>query len=299
MAIKTKYNSPTINEFSPNDIIINVSEGALFFKSHNKLFRLAGDDVDTTDIQEAGIFYIGMDTNPPGSAEGTHTSWGAVGGDNPGLNTAPTYAINSNVKADIHIGAQQGPAYSTINSVSQPRIAIQPPCHTGGPFTLYARDTDNLDGQSGHAHLDMFYGDGLSKNTHSAFFGQNNIFTLDHRGRFSIGGRWYQEEVNRQNIGTFSVHQYSTQANQGWGSTSLNNVIAQANDSEDKWYLIGYLGFNHGAINIKGFLGGHTQGDATVDITYTLRDDADGQYGGSVGTTSYPFGSATGSYNPA
>ena len=288
MAIKTKYNSPSINEFSPNDIIINVSEGALFFKSHNKLYRLAGDDVGTFDTQEAGIFYIGMDTNPPGSAEGTATSWGAVGGSNPGLNTAPTYAVNTNVKADIHIGAQQGPAYSTTNSVSQPRIAIQPPCHTGGPFSFYARDTDNLEGQSGHAHLDMFYGSGINPSSSTSFNAKNNILTLNHRGHVSIGGRWYMEETNKQNIGTFSVHQNNNAPNgtkQGWGSTSFNNVIAQGNDTEDKWYLIGYVGFNHGAINIKGFLGGHTQGDATVDITYTLRDKADGLYGG-------------GSYNP-
>ena len=288
MAIKTKYYTPSINEFSPNDIVINVNEGALFFKSHNKLYRLSGDDIGTPDTQEAGIFYIGMDTNPPGSAEGTYTSWGA---NSPSINplTAPSYAVNNNIKADIHLGAQQS---NTNINPSFPRIAIQPPSHTEGPFNLFARDTKS------HAHLDMFYGTDQASN-HTSFNAKGNIFTLNHLGQFSIGGKHYMEGVNKQNIGTFSVHQYSTQASQGWGSTSLNNVISQANDNVDKWYLIGLVGFNHGAINIRGYLGGHTQGDATVDITYTLRDAADGLYGGSVGTSSYPYGSATGSYNPA
>ncbi len=298
MAIKTKYTSPTINEFSPNDIIINVSEGALFFKSHNKLFRLAGDDVGTEDTQEAGIFYIGMDANPPGSSEETFTSWGALQSNSPGLITAPTFAVNTDVKADLHVGAQQGPR--TSNNPSKPRIAIQPPAHTGATFNLYARDNTS------HANLDLFYGDD------SFPYHNNNIFTCDHLGHFSIGGRYYLTNGGNNafdpsvlpinNLGTFSVvsyHPFSAGNNvgeTGYSMTSINNIVAQGNNTTDKWYLIGWVGMNNGFLNIKGILAGHTppQGDAQIDITYSSRDDGggDGAGGFSSNAMGFTFGNA-------
>jgi hypothetical protein len=53
MGIKIKYTDPTLNEFSTDDVIINVQSGSLFFKSNTKLFKLQGDDQSTTDISDS------------------------------------------------------------------------------------------------------------------------------------------------------------------------------------------------------------------------------------------------------
>ena len=53
MGIKIKYTDPTLNEFSTDDVIINVQSGSLFFKSNTKLFKLQGDDQSTTDITDS------------------------------------------------------------------------------------------------------------------------------------------------------------------------------------------------------------------------------------------------------
>ena len=53
MAIRIKHIDPTLNEFSTDDVIINVQSGSLFFKSNTKLFKLQGDDQSTTDITDS------------------------------------------------------------------------------------------------------------------------------------------------------------------------------------------------------------------------------------------------------
>ena len=52
MAIKIKHINPSLNEFSTKDLIVNVEEGALFFKSNTKLFRIKGDII-STDVTES------------------------------------------------------------------------------------------------------------------------------------------------------------------------------------------------------------------------------------------------------
>jgi len=76
MGIKIKYTDPTLNEFSTDDVVINVQSGSLFFKSNTKLFKLQGDDQSTTDVIEfsglSGIIQdidgnIGIGTTAPSS----------------------------------------------------------------------------------------------------------------------------------------------------------------------------------------------------------------------------------------
>ena len=55
MGIKIKHKDPTLNEFSTDDVVINVQSGSLFFKSNTKLFKLQGDDQSTTDISDSLI----------------------------------------------------------------------------------------------------------------------------------------------------------------------------------------------------------------------------------------------------
>ena len=40
MGIKIKHQDPTINELSTNDLVVNVEQGSLFFRSYEKLFKL-------------------------------------------------------------------------------------------------------------------------------------------------------------------------------------------------------------------------------------------------------------------
>jgi len=47
MAIKIKHIDPKITDFSPNDIIINIKTGDIFYKSEKALFKLKGDNLNT------------------------------------------------------------------------------------------------------------------------------------------------------------------------------------------------------------------------------------------------------------
>ena len=51
MAIKIKYKDPSSTDFGPKDIVINVKEGTIFYKSDKSIFKLKGDDLNTdTDL---------------------------------------------------------------------------------------------------------------------------------------------------------------------------------------------------------------------------------------------------------
>ena len=54
MGVKIKHTDPTLNSFSTDDIIINVSEGSLFFKSNTELFRIKGDTISTAVTESFG-----------------------------------------------------------------------------------------------------------------------------------------------------------------------------------------------------------------------------------------------------
>jgi hypothetical protein len=43
MGIKIKYKDPKSTDFGPNDIVINVQEGTIFYKSDKSIFKLQGD----------------------------------------------------------------------------------------------------------------------------------------------------------------------------------------------------------------------------------------------------------------
>ncbi len=160
MAIKIKHTNPSLNEFATDDLVVNINEGALFFKSNTKLFRIQGDNILTTGSLESGIFYEGMDLFPP-TIKREEQQANQV--------TTKTYWVdNEDVKADVHIGAQ---VELSSNNPVYPRLAIQPPGHTGGPFALYARD------DASSAYLDWHYG--LTTGNH--------IMTFKHTGNVGIG----------------------------------------------------------------------------------------------------------------
>ena len=46
MAIKIKHIDPKITDFGPNDIIINIKTGDIFYKSEKDLFKLQGDNLN-------------------------------------------------------------------------------------------------------------------------------------------------------------------------------------------------------------------------------------------------------------
>ena len=45
--IITKNRDPRINEFGPNDLVLNTTTGDLFLKANNKLFKIASRDIAT------------------------------------------------------------------------------------------------------------------------------------------------------------------------------------------------------------------------------------------------------------
>ena len=47
MSIKIKNRDPKSTDFSPNDIIVNVKDGTIFYKSDKGLFKLQGDNLNT------------------------------------------------------------------------------------------------------------------------------------------------------------------------------------------------------------------------------------------------------------
>ena len=49
MAIKIKHKDPKSTDFGPNDIVINVKEGTLFYKSEKNIFKLTGDNLNTKE----------------------------------------------------------------------------------------------------------------------------------------------------------------------------------------------------------------------------------------------------------
>ena len=56
MAIKIKYRDPKITDFKPEDIILNITNGTLFYKSKSKIFKIQGDDISTavTELSSLG-----------------------------------------------------------------------------------------------------------------------------------------------------------------------------------------------------------------------------------------------------
>ena len=54
MGIKIKYRTPQKSEFTPNDIIIDVKNGCLFYKSLNFLFKVQGDLIEGATTSTLG-----------------------------------------------------------------------------------------------------------------------------------------------------------------------------------------------------------------------------------------------------
>jgi hypothetical protein len=51
MAIKIKHRDPRSTDFSPKDIVVNVKEGTLFYKSDTSIFKIQGDDLNTLNTE--------------------------------------------------------------------------------------------------------------------------------------------------------------------------------------------------------------------------------------------------------
>ena len=51
MAIKIKHRDPKSTDFSSTDIIININEGTLFYKTPTGLFKLQGDNLNTSNTE--------------------------------------------------------------------------------------------------------------------------------------------------------------------------------------------------------------------------------------------------------
>ena len=134
MGIKIKYRNPSINDFDVKDLVVNVSEGSLWFKTHRHLYRVLGNIEQTTHDTHLGT----IDRNP----------------------NQPSYWVDEDGEADIHIGSQLG---SPGTSGSKARLAIQPFSHTGGPFNLYTRDTPCA------AYLDINYGTDIKSKQQTTF----------------------------------------------------------------------------------------------------------------------------------
>lgn len=56
MGIKIKNRTPRLTDFKNDDLVIDINQGAIFYKSKNKLFKIQGDDLSTakTEISTLG-----------------------------------------------------------------------------------------------------------------------------------------------------------------------------------------------------------------------------------------------------
>ena len=111
MGIKIKYTDPTLNEFSTDDVVINVQSGSLFFKSNTKLFKLQGDDQSTTDISDSLIITGLINSRGPQytvELDGNH-------GSGPRINMG-TSPFNASVPNDSDLFMSFG-AYGHINNL--------------------------------------------------------------------------------------------------------------------------------------------------------------------------------------
>ena len=111
MGIKIKYTDPTLNEFSTDDVVINVQSGSLFFKSNTKLFKLQGDDQSTTDISDSLIITGLINSRGPKytvELDGNHDSGPRIN-----MGTSP---FNTSVPNDSDLFMSFG-AYGSINNL--------------------------------------------------------------------------------------------------------------------------------------------------------------------------------------
>ena len=111
MGIKIKYTDPTLNEFSTDDVVINVQSGSLFFKSNTKLFKLQGDDQSTTDISDSLIITGLINSRGPQytvELDGNH-------GSGPRINMG-TSPFNTSAPNDSDLFMSFG-AYGSINNL--------------------------------------------------------------------------------------------------------------------------------------------------------------------------------------
>ena len=64
MAIKIKHRDPKATDFNSTDIVINVNEGTLFYKSNNnELFKIQGDNVKTAITEFTNVDDIIIEGN--------------------------------------------------------------------------------------------------------------------------------------------------------------------------------------------------------------------------------------------
>jgi hypothetical protein len=77
MTIRTKNKDPKSTEFSPNDIVINTKDGVLFYKSDTGLFKVQGDNINTSVTESASTTSI-----PDGTISSSLQNLGNITGSN-------------------------------------------------------------------------------------------------------------------------------------------------------------------------------------------------------------------------
>ena len=83
MAIKIKYRDPKATDFGTNDIVINVKEGSLFYKtSNNNLYKIQGDNIATTVDESTAYYSSSLQVLEHITSSGNISSSGDVFGNN-------------------------------------------------------------------------------------------------------------------------------------------------------------------------------------------------------------------------
>lgn len=114
MGIKIKYKDPKSTDFGPNDIVINVRTGTIFYKSEKSLFKLQGDNLNTiTDT-------IHFESNISAS-KGFFTGYGigdmVVGSQNSDVFEVSNYTLE--VKGGVFPTVSAEPQYD-LGSIDRP-----------------------------------------------------------------------------------------------------------------------------------------------------------------------------------
>ena len=140
MSIKIKNRDPKSTDFSPNDIIVNVKDGTIFYKSDKGLFKLQGDNLNTPTTDNSAESTINI-TAFSGSFQYITASVIDVDADTIRFGGIPFRKIDvQNLKQGLFPTTESKSQDETYTQFSKPQAIISPVDEsTYQKFTIAAR----------------------------------------------------------------------------------------------------------------------------------------------------------------
>ena len=158
-----KNRDPRVNEFGPNDLVLNTTTGDIFAKANNRLFKILGKDQIEQTINDTtlNLLEASTDTTSTGSFDGFNTVDGFYGV----VTSAPL--IGSNVSLHGGIPFDYG----------QP-LPNSPYIKTNGGFDILMDNPGVYENSSFR----------IFKDTGVAGVGGSELLKLDNEGNLTVSG---------------------------------------------------------------------------------------------------------------